>query len=156
MHNGIRLWKYREAVRPRCCRRVRPLRSFGLLPVRQGMLRTGAMRILLRLSRDPFMREGFLADEAPTCPHRVSPSASSLCGIATSFTGWHAPGRGARPLSLHFVANPWAWMPTKVKSRLVHEGSAALARGDRSKDYAAPLRSEFTEMFQALSSHSGT
>jgi hypothetical protein len=29
-------------------------------------------------------------------------------------------------------------------------------RCDRSIDYAAPVRSEFTEIFQALSSHSGT
>jgi hypothetical protein len=40
------------------------------------------------------------------------------------------------------------------------KGSADLLEDRRkrapgAKDYAAPLRSEFTEMFQALSSHSG-
>jgi hypothetical protein len=47
LHNRIRFWKYGEAVRPCRGRRVRPLRGLGLLFVRKGMLRTGAMRILL-------------------------------------------------------------------------------------------------------------
>jgi hypothetical protein len=84
--------------------RVRSLRSLGLLFLRKGMLRTGAVRILLRLSRDSFMPEKLLTKRAPTCCSRILPGASRLCGVATSFTGWHAPGHGARPLSLHFGA----------------------------------------------------
>jgi hypothetical protein len=84
--------------------RVHRLRSLGLFFLRQGVLRKSAVRILLRLSRDPFMPRGFLADETPTCPHCFSPNASSLCGLATSSSGWYALGQGARPLSLHSVA----------------------------------------------------
>jgi len=84
--------------------RVRPLRSLGLLFVRKGMLRAGTLRILLRLSRDSFMPEKLCTNRAPTCSSRISPFASSLCGVTTSSTGWHAPGHGARPLSLHFGA----------------------------------------------------
>jgi hypothetical protein len=51
------------------------------------------------------MREAFLADEAPICPHCVSPNASPLCGVATSSTGWYVLGQRARPLSWLFVAN---------------------------------------------------
>ena len=80
------------------CSRVRPLRSLGLLFVRKGMLRTGAVRILLRLSRDSFMPEKLCTHRAPTCSSRISPGASPLCGVATSSTGWHAPKHGARPL----------------------------------------------------------
>jgi hypothetical protein len=62
LHNRIRFSKYGETMWPRRRSRVRPLRSFGLLFVRKGMLRTGAMRILLRLSRGSFMPEGFSAN----------------------------------------------------------------------------------------------
>jgi hypothetical protein len=82
--------------------RVRPLRSLGLLFLRKGMLRTGTMRILLRLSHDSFMPEKLCTNRAPTCSSSISPFASPLCGVATSSPGWHAPGHGARPLSLHF------------------------------------------------------
>lgn len=103
VHNRIRLW-CAEAVRPRRGRRVRSLWRLRLLLVRKGMLRPDAMRVLLRLSCNSFMPEGFSANGTPTRSSRVSPGASPLCCVATSSTGWHAPKRGARPLSWHFVA----------------------------------------------------
>jgi hypothetical protein len=66
--------------------RVRPLQSLGLLFVRKGMLRTSAMRILLRLSRDSFMPEKLCIHHAPTCSSRISPGATPY-GVATFFTG---------------------------------------------------------------------
>ncbi len=83
--------------------RVRPLRSLGLLFVRKGMLRAGTLWILLRLSPDSFMPK-LCTNRAPNSSSRVSPGASPLCGVATSSTEWHAPGHGARALSLHFGA----------------------------------------------------
>ena len=154
LHNRIRFQKYGEAMRSGRSSRLRPLRSLGLLFVRKGMLRAGAMRILPRLSHDSFVPEKLCTNRAPTCSSPISPGASPLCGVATSSIGWHAPGHGARPLSLHFGAA----IP-KCGCRQESGGDwwcqRALARVIGAKNYAAPVRSEFTEMFQALSSHSG-
>jgi hypothetical protein len=84
--------------------KVRPLQSLGLLFVRKGMLRKGAVRILLRLSHESFMPEKLLTKRVPTCCSRILPGTSRLCGVATSSTEWHAPGHGVRHLSLHYGA----------------------------------------------------
>jgi hypothetical protein len=59
LRNRIWFYKYGEALWQGRSGEVRRLWIFGLLFVRQGVLRKSTVRILLRLSRDSFMPEKF-------------------------------------------------------------------------------------------------
>ena len=148
VHNRIRLWRA-EAVRPRRGSRVRSLWRLGLLLVREGMLRPGAMRVLLRFSCDSFVPEEFSANGAPIRSSCVSPAASPLCCVATSSTGWHAPKQGARPLSWPFVARCLNASATRNQRGLggVRADRRLLARSEQGLGGAATRSTEnLTEM----------
>ena len=63
------------------CGRLRSLWCIDLFQLQQGMLRIDTLRILLRLSRDPFLPEEFGVDRTPIGAHGFSSGASARCCV---------------------------------------------------------------------------